>query len=314
MYKQLTSEQRYTISRLHEQCMSGKYIAMVIGVSASSVSRELRRNSKRGKYDGGWAQRRAAERRHRSYASRRISKDVWKLVLHFLIEKQWSPQQISCFLAKNGIKISHETIYARIRADKRNRGTLYMHLRHKLKHRKRPVSANNARITNKKSIHDRPPEADGTRFGDLEMDTIAGQNHQQVILTIIDRSTNMLFMRKLKHGYNAVELAKVVIQILKPIKAHLHTITTDNGTEFAAHQMITKELGVDVYFADPYAPWQKGAVENANGLIRQYIPKGTSFKELTDSDITLIQNKINRRPRQKLNYQTPLACFIQNIY
>lgn len=310
MYKQLTSEQRYTISVLLSKGLKKKEIAEAIGVSNSTITRELQRNSsKRGVYKWEIAQKRAEKRSKRTPGNRAISKAIWSSVKHYLVDKQWSPEQISGYLAKDGIKISHETIYAWIREDKRNRGTLYKHLRHRLKHRKKYVGAGRSCIINRKSIHERPAEADGKRFGDLEMDTIVGPNNQQAIVTLVDRNTNMLFMKKLKYGKDAKNLALTVIEMLKPIKKKLKTITTDNGKEFSAHEIISEALGVDVFFTDPYSSWQKGAIENANGLIRQYIPKKVSFNDYDDKDIKDIEEKINRRPRKKLGFETPIERF-----
>lgn len=310
MYKQLTSEQRYTISVLLSKGLKKKEIAEAIGVSNSTITRELQRNSsKRGVYKWEIAQKQAEKRSKRTPGNRAISKAIWSSVKHYLVDEQWSPEQISGYLAKDGIKISHETIYAWIREDKRNRGTLYKHLRHRLKHRKKYVGAGRSCIINRKSIHERPAEADGKRFGDLEMDTIVGPNNQQAIVTLVDRNTNMLFMKKLKYGKDAKNLALTVIEMLKPIKKKLKTITTDNGKEFSAHEIISEALGVDVFFADPYSSWQKGAIENANGLIRQYIPKKVSFNDYDDKDIKDIEEKINRRPRKKLGFETPIERF-----
>lgn len=310
MYKQLTSEQRYTISVLLSKGLKKKEIAEAIGVSNSTITRELQRNSsKRGVYKWEIAQKQAEKRSKRTPGNRAISKAIWSSVKHYLVNEQWSPEQISGYLAKDGIKISHETIYAWIREDKRNRGTLYKHLRHRLKHRKKYVGAGRSCIINRKSIQERPAEADGKRFGDLEMDTIVGPNNQQAIVTLVDRNTNMLFMKKLKYGKDAKNLALTVIEMLKPLKKKLKTITTDNGKEFSAHEIISEALGVDVFFTDPYSSWQKGAIENANGLIRQYIPKKVSFNDYDDKDIKDIEEKINRRPRKKLGFETPIERF-----
>ena len=154
--------------------------------------------------------------------------------------------------------------------------------------------------------------AGGKRFGDFEMDLIVDP-HNHAILTIVERSTNLLFMTKLAHGKKTEPLAKVVRRLLLPYKKHIKTITTDNGPEFAAHKLITKYLGAIVYFADPYASWQKGAIENTNKLIRQYIPKHTNFDDVTDKKIASIQKKINSRPRQKLKFETPKAEFFKRI-
>lgn len=314
MYKQLTSEQRYTISVLLQNRTKQKDIAKAINVSASTVSREIRRNSGvRRHYNWETAQANAVQTRRRKPGNRSVDKDVMEEAKCLLITEQWSPEQISGVLAKDGKYISHETIYRMIRKDKAEGGTLYKHCRHKLKHRTKPVGGKRISIPNRTSISERPTEADGKRFGDFEMDTIVGRGNHGAIVTLIERSTNMLFMRKLKKGKNAKELARTVIHLLSPFKEHIKSITTDNGTEFACHEMIAKSLGVTIYFADPYASWQKGAIENINGLIRQYIPKSTCFDDITHQYVAKITDKINLRPREKLNFCTPFECFYEKI-
>ena len=314
MYKQLTSEQRYTISVLLQNRTKQKDIAKAINVSTSTVSREIRRNSGvRRHYNWETAQANAVQTRRRKPGNRSVDKDVMEEAKRLLITEQWSPEQISGVLAKDGKYISHETIYRMIRKDKAEGGTLYKHCRHKLKHRTRPVGGKRISIPNRTSISERPTEADGKRFGDFEMDTIVGRGNHGAIVTLIERSTNMLFMRKLKKGKNAKELAQTVIHLLSPFKEHIKSITTDNGTEFACHEMIAKSLGVTIYFADPYASWQKGAIENANGLIRQYVPKKETFEHISQQQITKYSKKINMRPRKKLDFNTPQDCFYELI-
>jgi len=314
MYKQLTSEQRYTISVLLQNRTKQKDIAKAINVSASTVSREIRRNSGvRRHYNWETAQANAVQTRRRKPGNRSVDKDIMEEAKCLLITEQWSPEQISGVLAKDGKYISHETIYRMIRKDKAEGGTLYKHCRHKLKHRTRPVGGKRISIPNRTSISERPTEADDKRFGDFEMDTIVGRGNHGAIVTLIERSTNMLFMRKLKKGKNAKELTRTVIHLLSPFKDHIKSITTDNGTEFACHEMIAKSLGVTIYFADPYASWQKGAIENANGLIRQYVPKKETFEHISQQQITKYSKKINMRPRKKLDFKTPQDCFYELI-
>ena len=314
MYKQLTSEQRYTISVLLQNRTKQKEIAKAINVSPSTVSREIRRNSGvRGRYNWETAQANAVQTKRRKPGNHSINKDVMEEAKHLLVTEQWSPEQISGVLAKDGKYISHETIYRMIRKDKAEGGTLYKHCRHKLKRRARPVGGRRISIPNRTSISERPAEVDGKRFGDFEMDTIVGRGNHGVIVTLIERSTSMLFMRKLKKGKNAKELARTVIHLLSPFKEHVKSITTDNGTEFACHEMIGKSLGVTIYFADPYASWQKGAIENANGLIRQYVPKTETFEHVSHQQITKYSKRINIRPRKKLEFKTPHECFYEQI-
>ena len=314
MYKQLTSEQRYTISVLLQNRTKQKEIAKAINVSPSTVSREIRRNSGvRGRYNWETAQANAVQTKRKKPGNHSINKDVMEEVKHLLVTEQWSPEQISGVLAKDGKYISHETIYRMIRKDKAEGGTLYKHCRHKLKRRARPVGGRRISIPNRTSISERPAEVDGKRFGDFEMDTIVGRGNHGAIVTLIERSTNMLFMRKLKKGKNAKDLARTVIHLLSPFKEHVKSITTDNGTEFACHEMIGKSLGVTICFADPYASWQKGAIENANGLIRQYVPKTETFEHVSHQQITKYPKKINIRPRKKLEFKTPHECFYEQI-
>jgi len=314
MYKQLTSEQRYTISVLLQNRTKQKEIAKAINVSPSTVSREIRRNSGvRGRYNWETAQANAVQTKRKKPGNHSINKEVMEEARHLLVAEQWSPEQISGVLAKDGKYISHETIYRMIRKDKAEGGTLYKHCRHKLKRRARPVGGRRISIPNRTSISERPAEVDGKRFGDFEMDTIVGRGNHGAIVTLIERSTSMLFMRKLKKGKNAKELARTVIHLLSPFKEHVKSITTDNGTEFACHEMIGKSLGVTICFADPYASWQKGAIENANGLIRQYVPKTETFEHVSHQQITKYSKRINIRPRKKLEFKTPYECFYEQI-
>ena len=314
MYKQLTSEQRYTISVLLQSKTKKSDIAKAINVHPSTVSREIRRNSGiRGCYNWETAQANAIRTKRKKPGYHSVDDAIKQEAKNLLVTEQWSPEQISGTLAKDGKHISHETIYRIIRKDKAEGGTLYKNCRHRLKHRARPVGGKRVSIPNRTSISERPVEADGKRFGDFEMDTIVGRGNHGAIVTLIERSTNMLFMRKLTKGKNAKELARTVIHLLSPFKGHVKSITTDNGTEFACHEMISKSLGVNVYFADPYSSWQKGGIENANGLIRQYVPKSETFEHVSHQQITKYSKKINMRPRKKLEFNTPYECFYKQI-
>ncbi len=314
MYKQLTSEQRYTINVLLQSKTKPSDIAKAINVNPSTVSREIRRNSgSRGLYNWETAQANAVRTKRKKPGNHSVDDDIKEEAKRLLVTEQWSPEQISGALAREGKHISHETIYRMIRNDKAKGGTLYKSCRHRLKHRARPVGGRRISIPNRTSISERPKEADGKRFGDFEMDTIVGRGNHGAIVTLIERSTNMLFMRKLKRGKNAKELARAVIHLLSPFKGHIKSITTDNGTEFACHETISKSLGVKIYFADPYSSWQKGGIENANGLIRQYVPKSLTFESVSQQQITKYSKKINMRPRKKLKFRTPRECFYKQI-
>ena len=196
-YNQLSSEQRYTISILLQQGMKQKYIAKAIKVSPSTISRELKRNSgKQGHYNYKTAQLNANYRKHRKPGNRSKAQ-IMERAIGLLVTEQWSPQQISGSLALENVFISHETIYKYIRRDKDKGGKLYKNCRHHLKHRKRAITGKYIPIPNRTSISERLQEANGERFGDFEMDTIIGKDGRGAIVTLIERSTNMLFMRKL---------------------------------------------------------------------------------------------------------------------
>lgn len=313
MYKHLTREQRYGIYLGIQKGETNKAIAQAIGVSESTLSCEIRRNSTPGgKYVWLKADDKAQGRKRRCPGNRSVKPEVKWIVAQLIKEKQWSPKQISGWLKQTkGISISHQTIYKMIKADPT--GELARNCRHKMKYTRRHKGAHVTKATNIKnrvSIHQRPPEADGTRFGDWEMDLIV-DGKGNAILTMTERSTNFLLMEKLKEGKKAKPLAKAVRRLLLPYKNTLKSITTDNGSEFAEHEWITQKLSVQVYFTDSYSSWQKGAIENGNKLIRQYIPKGTDFSKLTDAFIMKIQKKINARPREKLNFSTPKEVFFK---
>ena len=315
MYSHLIQEQRYAIFALKQNGKSNAEIARTINVSPSTISRELKRNlTQRGRYVWNKAQALANARVRRKPGNRAVSNTLKWRVRQLILQEQWSPKQISGFLKREGVCISHETIYKMIRSDES--GQLAKNCRHKMKYKRKAsrvwlTKATN--IKNRTSIHERPKEADGRRFGDWEMDLIVDKDGN-AILTMIERSTNFLIMEKLKDGKKAKPLAKAVHRLLLPYRGDgLKTMTTDNGSEFAGHEWITKKLGVPIFFTDSYSSWQKGAVENANKLVRQYIPKGTDISSLTGKRIASIQAKINRRPREKLRFSTPLREFYKNF-
>ena len=180
-------------------------------------------------------------------------------------------------------------------------------------HKKVPRKTKVRNIPDRVSIHDRPAEADGHRFGDWEMNLIVGKGQKGHILTLCERSTNYMLMRRLPQGRKPGGVADAVVALLYQFRKNVHTITTDNGVEFRNHAKIAKELNTTVSFADSYASWQKGAIENTNKLIRQYIPKGTNFNDITDDYIHSVQLRLNRRPRQKLNFSTPKDVFFKSF-
>lgn len=313
MYKQLTSEQRSQIFAYLQDGIARKIICERIGISQSTLCRELKRNcGKYGKYTWQLAHQKAMIRRERTCTNRRTPSWILNKALRLLREEDWSPKQISGALKLEGIYISHERIYQAIRADET--GELKKHCRHKMKYRRhkrcKRISAGRTLIPNRISIHQRPTQADGTRFGDWEMDLVIGKGQKSAVLTMIERKTNMFLQSKLTSKKPDV-VAKAAWRLLLPYKAHVLTITTDNGSEFMNHEWLSRRIGATVYFADPFCSGQKGAVENANKLLRQYFPKGTDFREVKQVELDKIQAKINRRPREKLNFRSPIEVFFK---
>lgn len=306
--KHLTQEQRYTISVLLKQGFSQSFIARTIGKDCSVVSLEIKRNSseKRGVYNHQKAQQKADFRKQRFHRRRTFTKSVQDVVEKLLKEK-WSPEQIVGYCRKKGISmVSHETIYQFIREDKLLGGNLYTHLRHRLKHRKHPIGGKQVNIKDKISIEQRPEIVQNKeRLGDWEVDTIEGKDNKGAILTIVERTTGFLIVEKLPKGKNADNLANTLVRLLLPFKEVVHTITSDNGSEFARHKYIAKRLNANFYFAHPYSSWERGLNEYTNKLIRQYIPKKESFDNYNDQYIKQVQYEINKRPRKKLDFESP---------
>jgi len=307
--KHLTQEQRYTISQLLEHGYSVSVIASIIGKAKTTVYRELERNcdARNGNYNAGLAQRKYSLRMVEKAKHTRFTPDVKAYVISQL-KWEYSPEQISG-LAKREKRfcVSHETIYQYIWEDKKKGGDLHKHLRRKGRRYRKRGSAKDSRgiIAGRVDISMRPKIVDTRkRVGDLEIDTIIGQNHQGAILTINERKSGFVWIKKL-NGKDAIELAEKAVNTLKPHQNWIRTITSDNGKEFAEHTKISSDLNLGFYFARPYHSWERGSNENLNGLIRQYIPKGSSFKNITDEDIFWIQYKLNHRPRKRFGYLTP---------
>lgn len=292
-----------------------KAIALAIGKDKSVISRELKRNSdgRTGEYKSDLAERKCRERHKRKRKSSKFTAPMQDRV-ETLLREDYSPEQVVGFLKQEGTAcVSHERIYQHIWADKKRGGNLYKHLRTKGKRYRKRGAAKDKRgtICNKVSIEERPDIVEEkSRFGDLEIDTVIGKNHQGAIVTINDRATGMLKMKKIPKKEAAL-VKEAALELLQEWKPLIHTITSDNGKEFALHQDIAKELGIQFYFAHPYHSWERGANENLNGLIRQYIPKKTNFADISDQFIADIQDKLNNRPRKRLNFKSPNQTFLK---
>ena len=212
--------------------------------------------------------------------------------------------------ANRETRISHEWIYHYIYADKRAGGDLHKHLRSQKKHRKR-YGSNDRRgqIPDRVSIEERPAIVDQRkRLGDWEADTVIGQKSRYALVTLVDRKSRFSLIKKIDQR-TAAATKNAIIQMLKPYKLKTLTITFDNGKEFTAHQDMARELDADMYFAHPYASWERGTNENTNGLLRQYFPKGSDFSKITDAQVKCAENRLDARPRKCLGARTPEMVF-----
>ena len=309
-YHQLTREKRYQIAALREAGHNQSEIARCIGVHKSTVSRELRRNHA----TRGYRPRHA----HLLALSRRAGKARCVLTarhwveIHRLLRQDWSPEQIAGRVAEEGaFRVSPEWIYQNLLENKRQGGDLHRYLRCQKIRRKRYGKARQVRgaIAGRVGIAQRPAVvARRGRLGDWEGDTLAGQHWRTGVLTLVERKSRLTRLGRLRNK-SAPVTANAVTRCLRPLSASVHTLTVDNGQEFAHHQAITARLKTPVYFAEPYAPWQRGTVENMNGLLRQYFPKTLDFTTLTTQQLRRAEDRLNHRPRKCLGYRTPHEVF-----
>lgn len=314
-YHHLTRDQRCQIYAHKKSGMTQKEIAEEIGVSQSAISRELKRNAGKRGYRYQQAHEKAEQKRQSASANaKKMTGSVLPLVVKMVKEDQLSPEQISGRLKlEHKICISHETIYKYIWSDKRNRGNLYKNLRRSgKKYNKRSGKlAGRGLIPNRVGIENRPGVVDAkNRVGDFEGDTIIGAQHQGAIMSLVERKTKVTLLRLLP-GPRAHETAQAMIESLKPVSDFVLTITMDNGKEFAQHGLVAAELDALCFFAQPYHSWERGLNENANGLVRQYFPKGSDFSKLTEQQVLDVEKKLNNRPRKTLGFRTPSEEFLR---
>ena len=310
-YKQLTQEQRYQIYALMKMGHQQNQIAKCIGVDKSTISRELSRNRGQRGYRPKQAHDLAMSRRRKGWS--RIQTESWALI-ETKIRMDWSPEQISGWLLKHyQIQVSHEWIYQYILGDKQAGGDLYKHLRCQKKRRKRYGKRDRrGQLPNRRSIEERPKIVDQRqRIGDWEVDTMIGKGHHQAIVTLTERRSRLALLRKVDRR-TAEWVSNAVVDLLHPVADCTFTITGDNGKEFAEHERIAQALDVDFFFAHPYAAWERGANENMNGLVRQYIPKNRELSSVTENELEEIMFKLNHRPRKSLDYKSPFEVFFEH--
>lgn len=312
-YKHLSLEERHYIELSSKNGESHTKIAESLGRSQSSISRELRRNMGKRGYRHKQADRLSNERHRHKPKAIKLTEEVKNTINQYL-EEDWSPEQIAGWLKnETPITLHFETIYQHVLTDKEAGGSLYKHLRHQKKtYRKRYGGGHNRTgIKNRVDIDERPEVANRReRVGDWEADTIIGKNHRGAIVTLDERKSKLRLAAPLS-GKKALPVTQAIIELLEPVKAFVETITFDNGKEFSLHELISKELDCDAYFAKPYHSWERGQNENANGLLRQYFPKTMELVDISTHQVYSAIHKLNSRPRKCLGFKTPYQVFEQ---
>ena len=308
-YQQITPGERYMLSALLKQGFSNTEIAHALGRHRSTIGREIRRNGTHpdGYYRAERAQEATNGRRSRSRRNSHFTAADWKRV-DDLLRADLSPEQVSGFLARLGVlRISHETIYQYVWQDKHTGGQLYRHLRQRPKYRKRyGTYEKRGRLEGKRHISERPAFVEFRhQLGHWEMDTVSGARSKHCIVTLVERATGCVLIAKLP-DHTKTALNRRVLQVITEQPHLFKTITVDNGTEFHGYEEIELLTGVTFYFATPYHAWERGTNENTNGLIRQYLPKRRSMKNLTQQRCTSIACILNNRPRKRFGFMTPL--------
>ena len=312
-YHQLTRDKRCQLYTLMKRGDSIPSIAKELGVHPSTLYRELKRNS--GKRGYRYHQANETSEKRRRNASNQNSKmkpEVIGVIEEKLLLK-WSPVQISGWLKKqvDFVSVSHETIYKYVWEDKRKGGSLYKEFRHKGKkyNRRGKVTAGRGCIPNRIDIDKRPKIVEEkSRLGDWELDTIIGKNQSGVIVSMVERRSKLTKLVQLPRR-TADAVGQALIDSLTPIKGFVHTLTADNGKEFAGHTTVAKLLEAGFYFAKPYHSWERGLNEHTNGLVRQYFPKTMRFDEITTEKLMEVEILLNNRPRKILGFSTPQEIF-----
>ena len=307
-YRQLTRAQRYQIEAGLACGMTQVRIAKQLGVHPATVSREVRRNGTQQAYKAVLADQQSVVRQRSAH---KFCKPKAWLHAHLplWLEQGFSPEQISqrLKLEQPDQAVSHEWIYRFIDVDKRGGGLLYLNLRHRRKRYRKRYGSHDRRgqLRNRVSITERPAEVETReRLGDWEGDTVHGVGGN--LVTLVDRKSGFLSAYPVKRRTRRQVTRAINLQF----KGHVvHTLTLDNGKEFAGHERIALKSRCQVYFADPYASCQRGTNENTNGLLRQYFPKGSDFSALTVESVNRVVAKINLRPRKRLGWKTPYEVY-----
>ena len=308
-YTQLTQEQRYPIYGCRQAGLNQSETALPLRVNQSTISRDLRRHCGR----RGWRPRQAQAwceaRRHRSHAPR-IGAGEWRRVDR-LIQQEWSPVEIRGRLAQEGQRpIRHEWIDQPVYRDQQAGGTWYRSLRCQRQRRKRyGCPERRGQLKNRVSIDARPAIVNQRRrIGDWEGDTLIGYRHRGVLVSWVERKSGYTLLAALPHR-TAQAFRRATVKLLRPVRARVHTLTLDNGTEGAQHERIAQALATRVSFAHPYHSWERGTNENTNGLVRQYFPKRRNLSPVTPKELKQVMHRLNHRPRERLAFRTPYEVF-----
>lgn len=311
-YHQITLRERYRIGQLGKAGLCPTAIAQVLERHPSTILRELARNrTARGRYEAYPAHCYARSRRKDSRCHHRVRPAV-QVRIQQLLAQRWSPEQIAGWGRRTGeFQVSHETIYRYIWADRRAGGQLYQGLRYAHRRRRRRVGRVRRGGPLGRPLTARPPVVERRRqHGHWEIDTLVGRGSPARALSAVERATGYLELGRLPNG-TAAAFAARAIHLFRRQRQPVRTVTADNGTELTGYRRIEARVGTTFYFAAPYSAWQRGTNENTNGLIRQYLPKGTSLASLTQHECNQIARALNTRPRKRLGYRTPAECYLR---
>jgi len=311
MANHLTVEERDLLAQRHQQGASQLEIAHALGRSRATICRELKRNRTNGAYLAAQAQRQAEQRRRDRPLERKLDDPQINAFVRAGLTHEWSPEQITGRLKKqhSDRSVSPQTIYAWIKRDEsRKHWETFLRRRGKRPYRPR----NTTPIADAARIHNRPEVIEQRlRLGDFEGDTVLGPPGTGGLATLVCRKSRLTIIVKVQ-SKNADHVHRKIKQRMKELAAeHRHSITFDNGTEFARCHRLEKHLGMKLYFADPGCPYQRGTNENTKGLIRQYFPKGTDFRDITHQDVRSVEQRLNNRPRACLGFRTPAEVFFE---
>lgn len=324
-YKRLSLKERVIIQTLLEENKPKSFIAKRLNRSRSTISREINKwiDTPRDKYDATLADWNAKD----DYLNKRNLDKIstfkrLKIYVYKGLLKGWSPEQIAgrikdCYPNDPVMTISHEAIYMHIyshRQAKLNKKLIKL-LPYQKTQRRRPnaKTKRGSKIKNQISIEQRPKHIENREeIGHWEGDLVIGKGQKSAIGTIVERKSRYTCIVKLKNRKSATVRKQFAKEFNALSKNLTKTMTYDNGVEMAQHKELTEQTGVLVYFAHPYASWERGTNENTNGLIRRYFPKGTDFNNITLKQLKAVQNKLNNRPRKVLNYKTPMEILTQN--